>query len=85
MAYAGYVKVDFGQLEWENDRLVGVALRGTRPHYVNVGRYDQSAYEFFHNDPEFIPEIRALLENSPHYNLIYINPDLSLFIHEGQK
>ncbi|MCL0036171.1 hypothetical protein M1N47_01920, partial [Dehalococcoidia bacterium] len=85
MAYAGYGKVDFGQLEWDNERLVGKPLKGDRPHYVNVGEYDQSAREFLYNDPGFIPETRSRLENSARYNLIYVNPDLSLYIYEGKE
>lgn len=85
MAYAGYTKVDFDQLQWEDDMLVGEALKNDRPHYVDVGEWDQSAYGFLRDEPEFIPETHARLESSAHYNLIYVNPDLSLYISEGQE
>jgi hypothetical protein len=84
MRYAGYRAVGFDELEWDNNLLVGKPLNGDRPHYVNVGKWDQSAYGFLRNEPEFIPNMRARLENSTHYNLIYVNPDVSLFINEGQ-
>jgi hypothetical protein len=85
MEQAGYVKVDFEQLKWVNDRLVGEALKGDRPHYINVGDWDQSAYKFLRDEPEFIPDMRARLENSVHYNLIYANPDLNLYASEAQE
>ena len=85
MGHAGYNKVDFGQLQWEEDILVGEALKNDRPHYVNVGKYDQSVYEFRHDDSQFIPETHTRLESSAHYNLIYVNPDLSLYISKAEE
>jgi hypothetical protein len=81
---AGYIKVRFEQLEWNDDRLVGKPLKGDRPHYVNVGEWDQSGYGFLRNEPEFIPDMRARLEESVHYNLIYANSDLSLYMTEAE-
>jgi len=85
MAHAGYVTVKFEQLKWDNDRLVGEALKGGRPYYVNVGEWDQSTYGFLRDEPEFIPDMRARLENSAHYNLIYANPNLSLYMSKAEE
>lgn len=82
MKYAGNRAIGFGQLEWENDLLVGEALKSDRPHSVNVGEYEQSVREFLYNDPQFILAIRSRLENSTRYDLIYVNPDLSLYVRE---
>jgi hypothetical protein len=80
MEYAGYQTVDFEQLEWVDDRLVAEAIRGDKPHYVNVGEWDQSAYGFLRDEPDFIPAMHTRLENSVHYELIYANPDMSLYM-----
>lgn len=82
---AGHYNVDFRQLHWEDDMLVGEALKNDRPHYVNIGKYDQSMYEFLYNDSQFIPETQARLDSSTHYNLIYVNLDLSLYMSEDER
>ena len=85
MGYAGYTKVGFSQLQWEDGMLVGKALKNDRPHYVNVGKYEQSMYEFLYNDSQFIPETHARLDSSTHYNLIYVNLDLNLYMSEAEE
>jgi len=82
MGFDGCTNVDFNQLHWEDDMLVGEALKSDEPHYVNIGKYDQSMYEFLYNDSQFIPETQTRLESSAHYNLIYVNPGLSSYMKE---
>jgi hypothetical protein len=85
IGFNGCTNVDFSQLHWEDDMLVGEALKNDRPHYVNVGKYDQSMYEFLYNDSHFIPETQAHLDSSIHYNLIYVNLDLGLYMSEDER
>jgi hypothetical protein len=83
---AGYERVDWAQLQWGDDRLVAeVFEKGYRPQYVNVGDWDRAVYGFLFDAPNFIPNMRARLEKSPYYNLIYSNPNLSLYISEARE
>ncbi|MGA2670102.1 MAG: hypothetical protein ABSF21_01595 [Dehalococcoidia bacterium] len=77
-------QVPLGELSWVNDRLVGTVLKDKRPLYVDIGEQSERMYDFMYNNPAFIPETRSRLENSPYFNLIYVNPDLSLYMSEAQ-
>jgi hypothetical protein len=72
-----------GSLEWEGDLLTSERLTEGRPQYICLSQCDQALYEVNHNDPQFVPEMRSRLNNSASYNLIYANPDVSLYIHEN--
>lgn len=85
MGFSGCTNVEFGKLRWEDDMLVGEALKTDQPHYVSVGKYDQSMYKFLYDDSQFIPETQARLDSSTHYNLIYVNPDLSSYMSENES
>lgn len=83
-SYAGYYKVDFQQLEWNNGLFISEYIKNDRPQYFNVGRYEQSIQEFNYDDMRVIPEARARLKESTHYNLIYANQDVDLYIREDE-
>jgi len=81
-SYAGYYKVDFQQLEWNNSLFTSEYIKSDKPQYINVGRYEQSIQEFNYDNTELIPQARLRLEESTHYNLIYVNRDVDLYIGE---
>ncbi|MBN2074999.1 MAG: hypothetical protein JW762_05565 [Dehalococcoidales bacterium] len=83
-SYAGYYKVDFQQLEWNDNVFTSEYSKSDKPQYINVGRYEQSQQEFINDNMKVIPESRARLEESTHYNLIYTNRDVDLFIGETE-
>ena len=81
-SYAGYYKVDFQQLEWNNGLFTGDYIKSGKPQYINVGRYEKAIQEFNYDDMQVVPLARDRLEESTHYNLIYANQDVNLFIGE---
>jgi hypothetical protein len=83
-SYAGYYKVDFQQLEWNDKALVSEYIKNDKPRYLNVGKYEQSQQEFLNDDTEVIPEVRRRLKESSRYNLIYTNRDVDLYIGETE-
>ncbi|HEY95401.1 MAG TPA: hypothetical protein G4O15_10755 [Dehalococcoidia bacterium] len=81
-SYAGYYKVDFQQLECDNNLFTSEYIKNDKPQYINVGRYEQSIQEFNYDDTRTVPEARGWLEKSTHYNLVYVNQDVDLYIGE---
>jgi len=82
-----YNGIGFSHLLWETDILVykhNDKVPGGMPHYVAINPRVSAEYEFLRNDPLFIPETEAKLDSSESYNLIYVNPDFSLYIHEEE-
>ena len=57
-------------------------MKSDKPHYINVGRYEQSIQQFNYENTELIPQARVTLEESTRYNLIYVNPDNTLYLRE---
>ena len=83
-SYAGYYKIDFQQLEWNNSLFTSEYIQNNRPQYINVGKYEQSQQEFINDTIQVVPEARARLEESTNYNLIYVNQDVDLYIGEAE-
>ncbi|MFC1947594.1 hypothetical protein ACFLXY_06725 [Chloroflexota bacterium] len=81
-SYAGYYKVDFQQLEWNNSLFISEYITSNKPQYINVGKYEQSQQEFINDNTQVVFEARIRLEESTHYNLIYVNQDVDLYIGE---
>jgi hypothetical protein len=81
-SYAGYYKVDFQQLEWNNSLFTSEYIKSDKPQYINVGRYEQSIQEFNYDNTKLVPVSRVKLDESTHYNLIYVNQDVDLYIGE---
>jgi hypothetical protein len=81
-SYAGYYKVDFQQLEWNDNVFIIEYGKSDKPQYLNVGKYEQSQQEFHNDNTKVIPEVRHRLDESSHYNLIYTNRDVVLYIGE---
>jgi hypothetical protein len=83
-SYAGYYKIDFQQLEWNNGLFMNEYIKKDKPQYINVGRYEQSIQQFNYDDTKVVPRARDLLEESTRYNLIYSNRDVKLYIGETE-
>ncbi|UCD08034.1 MAG: hypothetical protein JSU79_06660 [Dehalococcoidales bacterium] len=83
-SYAGYYKVDLQQLECNNNLFTSEYIKSDTPQYINVGRYEQSIQEFNYDNTQLIPEVRVWLKESTHYNLIYANRDVDLYIGETE-
>jgi hypothetical protein len=75
----------YEELEWEDDRLVYFGGRGDRsPHYVCISSNDSARYAFLWNDPDFIDMTESRLQVTTNTNLVYSNPDMSLYLHERE-
>jgi len=83
-SYAGYYKIDFQQLVWNNNLFTSDSIKGDEPQYINAGSYEQSIQEFNYDNTRVIPETRARLKKSNRYNLIYTNRDVNLYIGESE-
>ena len=83
-SYAGYYKVDFQQLEWNDNVFTSEYSKSDKPQYLNVGTYEQSQQEFLNDNTEVIPGMRHRLDESSRYNLIYTNRNVDLYIGETE-
>jgi hypothetical protein len=52
------------------------------PHYINVDDHNLAQMDFYFNKPETLPNLEKTLEDTPHYNVIFNNPDMRLYINE---
>jgi hypothetical protein len=86
--YERYGKeVSYGDLEWEGGELVRFGTLGSpdiAPRYVCISDHDRALLDFYYNQPEAAGEISAAMEESTNCSLVYANPDLVLYIREGQ-
>lgn len=53
-----------------------------RPHYVAINRSWKVAIKFSYNDTQFVERVKNSLDNAPSCTLFYVNPDLSLYLHQ---
>jgi hypothetical protein len=86
--YEHYGKdLSYGDLEWEDGELVRFGTLGSpdiAPRYVCISDHDRAMLDFYYNQPEAAGEISAAMEESTNCSLVYANPDLVLYIREGQ-
>lgn len=66
-------------LNWQDDRLLSL---GYYPHYVCVSSNERAEYTFIRGEPDVLDDIESRLEAAANCNLVYSNPDVSLFINE---
>ncbi len=66
--YEGQILV----LDWMDDR-------GYENYYIGINRQNRADYEWIREDLEFIPDMKEQLQNTPNVNLLYYNPDLSIY------
>jgi hypothetical protein len=74
---------DYEELEWQDGRLVYFGGGGDRsPHYICISSNDSARYTFLWNEPDFIDMTESRLQVATNCNLVYSNPDISLYCHE---
>ncbi len=79
-----YRLIGFSRLSLQNDVVVVEGqLDEESPHYIAISRQDREFYRFFLDDPGFIEELELNLNNSADHNLIYLNADVSLYVHKS--
>ena len=78
-----YRGVLFEQLHFENDELsYSDEVQVVYPHYVAISRLDKGIYYWVWNRLDVINQIEDLINDARNCNLIYINPDMKLYIVE---
>jgi hypothetical protein len=79
-----YTKLRLHSLEWYDDGQLVVPtwlFEGRYEHfYIGINRQDRADYEWIREDLEFIPDLKEELQNTPNNNLLYYNPDLSIYV-----
>lgn len=82
-----YTSISFDKLQWKDNKLIYNQTfqrdRPHRPHFISISRHDEAWYDFNYNKPWFIRQIQQQLNMAVNVNLIYSNPDLSLYINEN--
>ena len=53
------------------------------PHYYVLCQNDHVFFESIYGDPAFVPKLKDRLEGSVTYNLLYRNPDVSIYVTDG--
>lgn len=80
-----YDNIRLGRLEWDDNQIVVAKwLTENLPYYIGLSRQDRALFEWFLGDIYFIPDIEQRLQNTVSLNFIYNNPDLDLYIYEGE-
>ncbi len=80
-----YYRLSLDNLKWDDNQLaVPGRLRQYLPYYISISRQDRAWYEWFMDDTQFIGETEQQLQSAANYNFIYNNPDLKLYIYEGE-
>ncbi|GAI29021.1 unnamed protein product, partial [marine sediment metagenome] len=80
-----YPFAKLNQLGWQDNQLVFDNNFPQEKHYFVISQHNDATYDFLYNQPQFVDRVWSWLDNSPDYSCIYVNPDLSLYIHEGQE
>ncbi|MCL0074186.1 hypothetical protein M1O50_04875 [Dehalococcoidia bacterium] len=76
----------FEQLQFENNKVsCSDEVQVIYPHYIAVSRRDKGIYYWNWDKLDFINEIEASLNNATNCNLVYVNPDMKLYIVEGSS
>ncbi len=83
-SYNSYPLAKLNQLGWQDNQLVFSDNFPKGKHYFARSQRDDAKYDFVYNQPEFVNSVQSWLDSSDNYNLIYVNPDFSLYIHEEE-
>jgi hypothetical protein len=49
------------------------------PTYILLSRGDAAAMELFQDRPEFVSEVKSVLDRDPAFMLVYANPDMTIY------
>ena len=55
------------------------------PHYYCLNKQDQAFFTSTYNDTHFISNLENRLESTKSFEVIYINPDVTIYIEEGAR
>ena len=55
------------------------------PTYVMLSRGDAAAMELFQHRPDFIAEVKSVLDRSPAFKVVYANPDITVYAWDGTR
>lgn len=73
-------------LKWQDNEL---AIFGSRvdliPRYICISNHDSAKYAFFYSEPQLVNDVASSLNASTNVDLVYANPDLSLYVCEIEK
>lgn len=70
-------------LEWAQGELTYEERLIPSPHYVIISNHDRATYTFVYNDIELIDDLEDSLKGSNNYQAIFINIDLTVYMHEA--
>ena len=69
------------QLSFGSDELAH-ATGGIGPHYIMITDHDRAYYDHLSDEPGFIDETENSLGLATNCNLVYANPEASMYIRE---
>jgi len=73
------------ELEWKLGTLTYKERLIHSPHYVIISSHDRATYAFVNNDTELVDELEDSLNGSNNYQAVFMNMDLSVYIHEASE
>jgi uncharacterized membrane protein len=71
--------------QWRNDLFTGKWPPNGAPAYIGLSSYEEALYRIWHDDSQFIPEVRSWLSNSTSYDLIFASGDVTSYIKMGKN
>jgi len=83
-----YSKESYAELVTEDNKVDisnSIWYRGNfsnLPHYIVIDTNNRVQMDFYYNRPDLLKNIREELEVTPHYNIIFANPDMILYTSE---
>ncbi|MDY6835109.1 MAG: hypothetical protein SVY53_09965 [Chloroflexota bacterium] len=76
----------YEMLDQQDNQLVhAAALEKGDQHYVSISRHEAAFRDFNGHDPDFIPNIQVLLENTSNSDRVYENGDMRLYVAGGTQ
>jgi len=78
-----YTNFELHLLEWYDNQIPtpGWLLEyGYENFYIGINRQDRANYEWIKENPEFIINLKEQLQDTSNANLLYYNPDLSIYV-----
>jgi len=55
------------------------------PQYICLTQSDQEHFAIIYDNPIYIPEMRASLSNAANFDVVYVNPDVAIYVSERQE
>lgn len=64
-------------LQWNGNKLIA-----SRTIYIRMSKYDEKVSQFATGDPNYLRDIQAHLEQTTNADVIYTNPDMTIYLAE---